>query len=160
MHGQPNALGPIGMVIASVLVTWAASYGIDEYGKEEDPLPRDGPELLAAVKKRREICNEMVRELLGRIDALGLLRRPSWDGVRVLLLIMPLTEGRGFETRLSPWHISYQQYSRYFDPPGPSSKSSPLLLLAKVLTLAPIYRVCISQQFPRYTICAPLAPPS
>jgi hypothetical protein len=35
----------------------------------------------------------MVREILGLIDKHGLLRKPTWDGVRVLLLIMPLTEG-------------------------------------------------------------------
>lgn len=36
----------------------------------------------------------MVREILGLIDEHGLLRKPTWDGVRVL--IMPLTKGRSY----------------------------------------------------------------
>lgn len=73
--------------MALSLVTWAASYGVDQFGKEE---PRGGPE---SIQRRREQTNEMVRELLQLIDIHGLPRKPSWDGVRVLLLVMPLTEG-------------------------------------------------------------------
>jgi hypothetical protein len=35
----------------------------------------------------------MIREILHLIDIHALLRRPTWDGVRVLLLIIPLTQG-------------------------------------------------------------------
>ena len=35
----------------------------------------------------------MVRELLAAIDKYGVMRNVSWDGVRVLLLLIPLTEG-------------------------------------------------------------------
>ena len=45
------------------------------------------------IQERKERVNEMLYELLYLIDIHGLLRKPSWDGVRVLLLIMPLTEG-------------------------------------------------------------------
>ena len=72
-----------------LLVTWAASYGVDEYGREE---PHDGTQ---GVRRRKKKTNEMVQEVLHLIDIHGLPRKPSWDGVRVLLLIMPLTEGLG-----------------------------------------------------------------
>ena len=66
---------------------WAASYGLDEGGEEV-------PELRAEdVQQRKERINEMLFELLYLVDIHGLLRKPSWDGVRALLLILPLTEG-------------------------------------------------------------------
>lgn len=34
-----------------------------------------------------------VREVLHLIDNFGILRRPSWDGVQALLLLLPLLEG-------------------------------------------------------------------
>jgi hypothetical protein len=86
-QGDAKALGPLGELIAKVLVIWAASYGVDERGIE---LPPDGIE---GVKMRRKKCKEMVKELLALIDAYAILRKPSWDGVRVLLLTIPLTEG-------------------------------------------------------------------
>jgi hypothetical protein len=75
-----------GGMICMLLVTWAATYGVNEYGVEE---PANG---LEGVRERRRRCNDMIREILGLIDKHGLLRKPTWDGVRVLLLIMPLTE--------------------------------------------------------------------
>ncbi|KAF8329731.1 uncharacterized protein EI90DRAFT_3290006 [Cantharellus anzutake] len=115
-QGRPNELGPIGSLISSMYVIWAASYGIDESGREEvsngagagnsfpPSISRDrgsGPssgnfqaveDNLAAVRRRRARVNIMVAEVLEKIDELALLRKPSWDGVRVLMLIMPLTE--------------------------------------------------------------------
>ncbi|CAE6461158.1 unnamed protein product [Rhizoctonia solani] len=85
-QGKPESLGVAGSMICMLLVTWAATYGVNEYGVEE---PSNG---LEGVRERRRRCNEMVREVLGLIDKHGLLRKPTWDGVRVLLLIMPLTE--------------------------------------------------------------------
>ncbi|EUC65044.1 fungal zn(2)-cys(6) binuclear cluster domain protein [Rhizoctonia solani AG-3 Rhs1AP] len=85
-QGKPESLGVAGSMICMLLVTWAATYGVNEYGVEE---PSNG---LEGVRERRRRCNEMVREILGLIDKHGLLRKPTWDGVRVLLLIMPLTE--------------------------------------------------------------------
>lgn len=110
-------------LLANVLVTWAASYGIDEFGHEDaDAAAQDavvsnvsngtigggdtrsgrvGDESseqavadAAARKKRRRLrVTEMVKEILQGVDQLALLRRPTWDGVRVLMLVMPLTEG-------------------------------------------------------------------
>ncbi|CAE7208969.1 unnamed protein product [Rhizoctonia solani] len=85
-QGKPESLGVAGSMICMLLVTWAATYGVNEYGVEE---PSNG---LEGVRERRRRCNEMVREVLGLIDKHGILRKPTWDGVRVLLLIMPLTE--------------------------------------------------------------------
>ncbi|KAG8700973.1 hypothetical protein FRC09_005635 [Ceratobasidium sp. 395] len=86
-QGKPESLGVAGSMICMLLVTWAATYGVNEYGVEE---PSNG---LEGVRERRRRCNDMIREILGLIDKHGLLRKPTWDGVRVLLLIMPLTEG-------------------------------------------------------------------
>ncbi|KAG9124802.1 hypothetical protein FRC07_010200 [Ceratobasidium sp. 392] len=85
-QGKPESLGVAGSMICMLLVTWAATYGVNEYGVEE---PSNG---LEGVRERRRRCNDMIREILGLIDKHGLLRKPTWDGVRVLLLIMPLTE--------------------------------------------------------------------
>lgn len=46
------------------------------------------------IKYRRERTNLWVQELLRLVDYYGLLRKPSWDGVQVLLLLLPLTEGQ------------------------------------------------------------------
>ena len=99
LQGQPGALGPIGALLSMILVTWATSYGIDEYGRDtvSSTITAESSEKnLAAVDHRRAKVNEMVAEMLNLIDRHGLLRRPSWDGVRVLMLILPLTEGACF----------------------------------------------------------------
>lgn len=94
-------------MLAMLLVTWAASFGINEYGRdidELDPLPtdptspkftRDSDDELSDPKQRIYAVRTeaMVREILALVDAHAILRRPSWDGVRVLLLLLPLTEG-------------------------------------------------------------------
>jgi hypothetical protein len=105
-------------LLANVLVTWAASYGIDVYGHEDaDAAAQDTANASSAAggsgmgggseeaerqavanaaarkKKRRVRVTEMVKEILEGVDSLALLRRPTWDGVRVLMLLMPLTEG-------------------------------------------------------------------
>ncbi|KIJ44214.1 hypothetical protein M422DRAFT_30390 [Sphaerobolus stellatus SS14] len=85
-NGDGEAIGIPGQLLAMLLVVWAASYGVDHYGEME---PSEGPQ---AILTRRERTNEMVRELIQLIDIHGILRKPSWDGVRVILLIMPLTE--------------------------------------------------------------------
>lgn len=86
MKGNTNALGVAGELICMVLVTWAASFGVNEYGEEE---PHGGA---AAIRHRKDHTNEMVRELLYLVDTHALLRKPSWDSVRFLLLLLPLTE--------------------------------------------------------------------
>ena len=39
--------------------------------------------------------------ILDEIDACGILRKPTWDGVRALLLLLPLTEGTSLSFPLS-----------------------------------------------------------
>jgi hypothetical protein len=96
-----------GQMIAMLFVVWAASFGVNEYGGEDildphSPTMPEGPKfspdsddgLSDPTRRARALRVEtMVREILSLIDAHGLLRRPTWDGVRVLLLILPLTQG-------------------------------------------------------------------
>ncbi|KAF8136113.1 hypothetical protein EV363DRAFT_1318759 [Boletus edulis] len=95
-----------GKMLAMLLVTWAASFGIDEFGNEDT---EDGPsesignshfvldggdKIPNSKRQARLLCTEaMIREILTLVDLNGLLRRPSWDGVKVLLLLLPLTHG-------------------------------------------------------------------
>ncbi|KAI0781054.1 hypothetical protein BD413DRAFT_464064 [Trametes elegans] len=85
-NGTSDTLQVPGQLISLALVVWAASYGINEAG--EEALDCGGED----SQQRKERVNEMLMELLYLIDIHGLLRKPSWDGVRVLLLTMPLTE--------------------------------------------------------------------
>jgi hypothetical protein len=85
--GNCNALGVPGQLIAMLLAVWAASFGVNEYGIEE---LHHGE---GVIRNRREATNEMVREMLHLIDIHGILRKPTWDGVRALHLLLPLTQG-------------------------------------------------------------------
>lgn len=71
-----------------ILVIWATSFGVTEYGVEE---PCDGP---MDTRRNKERVVDMLHEVLYLIDVHGLLRKPSWDGVRALLLLIPLTQGK------------------------------------------------------------------
>ncbi|KAH9997486.1 hypothetical protein BJV77DRAFT_941252 [Russula vinacea] len=84
--GNCNALGIPGQLIAMLLAVWAASFGVNEYGIEELHHSE------AVIRNRRETTNEMVREMLHLIDIHGILRKPTWDGVRALHLLLPLTQ--------------------------------------------------------------------
>ena len=46
------------------------------------------------TRRRKERINEMLQEILYLVDLHGVLRKASWDGVRLLLLLLPLTQGR------------------------------------------------------------------
>jgi hypothetical protein len=113
-----HPLGTEGSILAMLLVIWAATFGQDERG-----LPfHDGDSGFSSVYgentrqtrqsssstvrpssgldtghgyqgSRKENTDIMLRELLEAIDLHGLLRRPTWDGVRVLLLTIPLLDG-------------------------------------------------------------------
>lgn len=78
-----------GQLLAMVLSIWAASFGVDQHGVDKldgasgDPLERS---------TRRKRTNEQVQELLRLVDIHGVMRHPTWDGVRILLLIWPLTQ--------------------------------------------------------------------
>lgn len=92
--GNCNALGIPGQLIAMLLAVWAASFGVNEYGIEE--LHHNE----AVIRNRREATNEMAREMLYLIDIHGILRKPTWDGVRALHLLLPLTQGPWFCVQL------------------------------------------------------------
>lgn len=77
-----------GQLLAKILVVWAAAYGVDESGVEH---PENSYQ---DVQKRRLRVKHMIEEVIRMIDSLGLPRKPSWDGVRCLLMTLPLTEGR------------------------------------------------------------------
>ncbi|KAJ7771697.1 hypothetical protein B0H16DRAFT_1660677 [Mycena metata] len=114
-----HALGNEGKILLHLLVVWAASFGIDERGlPENEELSRpssassledagsklsrpghvEGPKMNGALMaersraERKSRTEAMVQEILALIDAHAVMRRPTWDGVRVLLLILPLME--------------------------------------------------------------------
>ncbi|KAF7295332.1 Zn(2)-C6 fungal-type domain-containing protein [Mycena indigotica] len=104
-----HSLGNEGKILMHLLVVWAASFGIDESGTPETeelrPSSASGEDhstvtsrpssTLIAEGTRAERKNRteaMVQEILALIDSHGVMRRPTWDGVRVLLLILPLME--------------------------------------------------------------------
>lgn len=95
-NGNTDALGTTGQLICMVLAAWATSFGINESG---DPDMLSGHH---AIRRRKERTNIMLRELLHLVDLHSLLRKPTWDGVRALLLIMPLTEGMFIFIRVGP----------------------------------------------------------
>ena len=108
--GMPDPLGTAGRLLAMALVVWASSFGIDENGRPMDPSEyhisqhqevdvHDQFNADASAKlrtERRTRTNEMVKEMLYLIDIHGILRKPSWDGVRILLMILPLAQGMRF----------------------------------------------------------------
>ncbi|KXN90525.1 hypothetical protein AN958_04197 [Leucoagaricus sp. SymC.cos] len=108
-----QSLGHEGGLIAMLLVVWAASFGLDERGlppdnhlggddapfsstKEEtaNGHPRKSKDGSQDTKwhERKEKTDAMLREILELIDFHGVMRRPTLDGVRALLLILPLLE--------------------------------------------------------------------
>lgn len=97
-----------------LLVVWAASFGLDERGLPPDnhiggddlafsntkdgshsPDPRKIKENSQDAKwrERKDKTDAMLREVLELIDFHGVMRRPTLDGVRALLLVLPLLEG-------------------------------------------------------------------
>jgi hypothetical protein len=100
-------MGPEGSILCHVLYAWAVSYGVDEHGNLDVPEGGDAPDgpidlvqhgegeikREADRTRRKTIMAAVLEVILRRIDECGVMRKPSWDGVRALLLILPLTEG-------------------------------------------------------------------
>lgn len=97
-------MGREGSALCHCLYAWAVSYGVDERGQPEateaDPLsatslvPSENENKRQTERQhRKEKTYHVVRTILREIDDYGIMRKPSWDGVRVLLLVLPLTEG-------------------------------------------------------------------
>ncbi|KAH7909713.1 hypothetical protein BJ138DRAFT_1010277 [Hygrophoropsis aurantiaca] len=154
-HAKGTAtLGIEGQMIAMLLVTWAASFGVDECGNPEDtestlPTKRSGPGLsgdedegfTGAQRQTRIIRTEaMVREILGLIDTHGLLRRATWDGVRVLLLVLPLTQGiQTSMDRLTTYQATLSQIYTLCSLADPNSVNSGLGLYYDALVRARVF---------------------
>ncbi|KAG6854928.1 hypothetical protein C0991_009751 [Blastosporella zonata] len=130
-------LGHEGGLLAMILVVWAASFGLDERGIPDDEDPRDDDEQETPTstthpsaskkanssqdskdketasarlrKDKKDATDAMLREVLELIDVHGVMRRPSWDGVRVLLLIMPLLEEAHPLERLAMYEATLSQ---------------------------------------------------
>jgi len=106
--GNADALGVPGKLLAMSLVVWASSFGFNEAGQPLDTFEDQifqyqeqkanshdtfDPESSARVRSERKAkTNEMLKEMLYLIDVHGVLRSPTWDGVRTLLIILPLTQ--------------------------------------------------------------------
>jgi hypothetical protein len=93
LSSATTPLSAEGQLLGKILVVWAASYGVDEGGVEQ---PENS---FQDVQKRRQRVKHMVEEVVRLIDSLSLLRKPSWDGVRCLLMTLPLTEGEHHQAR-------------------------------------------------------------
>ncbi|KZT28498.1 hypothetical protein NEOLEDRAFT_851723 [Neolentinus lepideus HHB14362 ss-1] len=69
-----------------------SGYVSDRSSASPDDSPsRSTEQRYESIRRRKEKTNEMLREILRLIDVCGILRKPTWDGVRVLLLVLPLT---------------------------------------------------------------------
>ena len=100
-------MGPEGAILCHVFYAWAISYGVDENGQLDVPEggeAPDGPIDLVhhgdgEIKReedrkiRKSRMSGVLEVILTKMDECGIMRKPSWDGVRALLLILPLTEG-------------------------------------------------------------------
>lgn len=94
LNGTTDSLDVPGRLAAMCLVVWAASFGHDEEGKLVQPS--DPKNWRHSVKSR---TNNMVKELLYLIDSYGIIRKPTWDGLVVLLTILPLVKGDVMSTQ-------------------------------------------------------------
>ncbi|KAK7440186.1 hypothetical protein VKT23_017129 [Stygiomarasmius scandens] len=107
-----HTLGPEGSLLAMLLVVWAASFGVDEYGVpiaqsdhiigsvSNDPNipPRNTRKTtdsssnfkgavghaVSTMRGRKERSEAMLREVLELVDVHAVIRRPTWDGVHSL----------------------------------------------------------------------------
>lgn len=110
LHASPPsaaAMGTEGAILCHVLYAWALSYGVDENGTLDVPEGGDAPDgpvdlIQPSLGERKREADREIRKvrmklalevILKEIDEAGIMRKPSWDGVRALLMILPLTEG-------------------------------------------------------------------
>jgi hypothetical protein len=148
IKGNPDALQVPGQLIAMALVVWAASFGVNEYGMED---PQESP---ADIRQRKEQINEMLQEILYLVDLHGVLRKASWDGVRLLLLLLPLTQGRIFvlDYLFRLVYVAQRSSLLWIAWYG-------LCLAAPSLMLTHVARSCTKLPLARCTICVASPPP-
>ncbi|KAJ7582617.1 hypothetical protein C8J56DRAFT_864712 [Mycena floridula] len=144
-----QSLGHEGAILAMILVVWAASFGLDECGVPDDDgsslatgssvdpetnrITRqvsrpdrtshstDSFSRDRARRSRKEKTETMLREVLELVDFHGVLRRPSWDGCRVLLLLLPLLDDTQNLERLVMYESTLSQaHSICTFVPGPT----------------------------------------
>lgn len=94
-EGSSDALGPAGVLISILLVIWAASFGIDESGIFNSDSTYE------VTRHRKMLCDRWVKEVLNYVDGHGILRKPTFDSVRALLLLLPLAKGERNRVRIS-----------------------------------------------------------
>lgn len=70
------------------------------------------PEREVARQRQLDRTNLVVRKILREIDHAGIYRNVTWDGVRCLFLVLPLTESK-FVCDQSP--LQCQPVPRYLD---------------------------------------------
>ncbi|KIY66102.1 hypothetical protein CYLTODRAFT_378272 [Cylindrobasidium torrendii FP15055 ss-10] len=89
---------------------------------------------------RREAIEPMLREILELVDYHGMMRRPTWDGVRVLLLLLPLMEDASPADRLIMHEATMLQANALAqlapEAPALSSGHSDSLLRARIFWYA------------------------
>ncbi|KAJ2931396.1 hypothetical protein H1R20_g5680, partial [Candolleomyces eurysporus] len=114
-HSQgERPFGREATLVSMLLVVWAFTFGLNERGlplyddahpKEQSRPSSSGsnsaidqsldmniPSEQQRHQDSREKIGVMVQQVLELIDIHGILRRPSFDGLRVLLLLLPLLE--------------------------------------------------------------------
>ena len=96
-------LGNEGLLISMLLVVWAVSFGLNERGivegEDEYPGSAESQDPGAKRRQRKARTETFLIEIMEQIDFYGVLRRPTLDGVRVLLLLLPLLEGKSSTSR-------------------------------------------------------------
>ncbi|KAF7353620.1 Zn(2)-C6 fungal-type domain-containing protein [Mycena venus] len=137
-----QSLGNEGKILVHLLVVWAASFGIDERGlpENDDISPpssasgEDGASQMArpgqvpktiverSRAERKNRTEAMVQEILVLIDSHAIMRRPTWDGIRVLLLILPLMEDISISSvdRRYMYEATLSQVASCISPGAPS----------------------------------------
>ncbi|KAF5372942.1 hypothetical protein D9758_001674 [Tetrapyrgos nigripes] len=135
-----HSLSPEASLLAMLLVVWAASFGVDEYGVPIAPTNQSAvsasldPNIparntrkssgeihassnfkspvghaISTIHARKERSEAMLKEVLELVDIHAVIRRPTWDGVRVLLLILPLLEDVHLLDRITMHEASLSQ---------------------------------------------------
>ncbi|KAF9262142.1 hypothetical protein L218DRAFT_1042674 [Marasmius fiardii PR-910] len=84
-QNQGQTLSSHTTIISMVMVLWAFSYGLDERGLPITSSP-------SPMSTKRERTQSMLREVLELLDIHAIMRSPTWDGLRILLLLQPLVD--------------------------------------------------------------------
>lgn len=112
-QGPPSSLSPDSMN-ANLKTSASTSRNSRRHGLPgSENLSRNLKINDEARRERRERVNVMVNEVLHFVDVYGIMRRPTWDGVKVLLLAWPLTEGTAIYSTDASNYLADSLLSRY-----------------------------------------------